>query len=65
MTRPEVAGDGTTNVRRFIAIERGLDETSASTKLLEKRVKALEIQLKITWFGTGLLLGAVVLSLLL
>jgi len=63
MTRPDVTGDGVTNVRRFLSIERELEETAASTKLLEKRVKALETQLKLTFLLAGCALVGVAVAL--
>lgn len=54
MKRPEVAASGVTQTRRFLSIERDLEQMNAALKLLEKRCTRAENSAKLAWIAAGI-----------
>lgn len=54
MKRPEVAASGVTQTRRFLSIERDLEQMNATLKLLDKRCTHLENSVKMAWIAAAI-----------
>ena len=54
MKRPEVTTTGATHTRRFMSIERDLEQMNATIKLLEKRCKRAENRVKMAWIAAAI-----------
>ena len=54
MKRPEVSTTGATHTRRFLSIERDLEQMNATIKLLEKRCKRAESGVKMAWIAAAI-----------
>lgn len=54
MQRPEVAAGGVSQTRRFLSIERDLEQQSATTRLLQKQIEATRREARIA-LGLGVL----------
>lgn len=54
MKRPEVAASGVTQTRRFLSIERDLEQMNATLKLLDKRCTRLENSVKMAWIAAAI-----------
>lgn len=53
MMRPESSSAGVPHTRRFLSIERELEQLGASIKLLEKRLESTKRDVKVAWIAAG------------